>query len=41
MTEEDQLEVGFTPDLIRMSVCIEDAEDLIADIDQALKKSIS
>ena len=41
MTEEEQLEGGITPDFIRMSVGIEDAEDLIADIDQALKKSIS
>ena len=41
MTEEEQLEGGITPDFIRMSVGIEDAEDLIADIDQALKKAIS
>ena len=41
MTEEEQLEGGITPDFIRMSVGIEDAEDLIADIDQALKKAVS
>ena len=41
MTAEEQLEGGITPDFIRMSVGIEDAEDLIADIDQALKKAVS
>ena len=34
---EDQLrEGGVRPDLIRLSVGIEDVEDLIADLDQAL-----
>ena len=41
MSEKEQLEGGITPDFIRMSVGIEDAEDLIADIDQALKKAVS
>ena len=41
MTEEEQLEGGITPDFIRMSVGIEDAEDLIADIDKALKKQLA
>lgn len=27
---------GISPDLIRMSVGIEDAEDIIADVEQAL-----
>ena len=41
MSEKEQLEGGITPpDFIRMSVGIEDAEDLIADIDQALKKQL-
>lgn len=40
MTSEEQIESGITPDFIRMSVGIEDAEDLIADIDQALKKAV-
>jgi O-acetylhomoserine (thiol)-lyase len=36
LTEEQQRLAGVTPDLIRLSVGIEDAEDLIADLDQAL-----
>ena len=36
MTEEQLLEAGVQPDLIRLSVGIENAEDLIADIEQAL-----
>lgn len=38
MTDEQLLEAGVTPDLIRLSVGIEDVEDIIADIDQALSK---
>ncbi|AZZ61016.1 hypothetical protein DSM07_06730 [Oenococcus sp. UCMA 16435] len=30
--------VGITPDLIRVSIGIENVEDLIADLDQALAK---
>jgi O-acetylhomoserine (thiol)-lyase len=37
LTKEEQLETGVTPELIRLSVGIEDVRDLIADIDQALK----
>ena len=33
-----QREAGVAPDLIRFSVGIEDAEDIIADIEQALSK---
>ena len=36
MTDEQLLEAGVTPDLIRLSVGIEDISDIIADIDQAL-----
>ncbi|PLV58362.1 O-acetylhomoserine aminocarboxypropyltransferase/cysteine synthase family protein [Thermotoga sp. KOL6] len=39
LTEEEQLKTGVTPDMIRLSVGIEDVEDIIADLDQALKKS--
>ncbi|HOM72983.1 MAG TPA: O-acetylhomoserine aminocarboxypropyltransferase/cysteine synthase, partial [Armatimonadota bacterium] len=39
LTEEEQLASGITPDFIRLSVGIEDVEDIIADIDQALVKS--
>lgn len=37
MTDEQLLDAGVTPDLIRLSVGIEDVEDIIADIDQALE----
>ncbi len=36
LSEEDQLKGGITPDLIRLSVGIEDAGDIINDIKQAL-----
>jgi len=39
LTEEEQLKTGVTPDMIRLSVGIEDVEDIIADLDQALRKS--
>ena len=38
LTEEEQLSTGVTPDFIRISVGIEDAEDIIADFEQALDK---
>ncbi|SMB87281.1 O-acetylhomoserine sulfhydrylase [Desulfonispora thiosulfatigenes DSM 11270] len=37
LTEEQQIACGITPDLIRVSVGIEDIEDIIKDFDQALK----
>ncbi len=39
LTEEEQYATGVTPDFIRLSIGIEDAADIIADIDQALKIS--
>ena len=36
MSDEELLACGVTPDLVRFSCGLEDAEDLIADIDQAL-----
>jgi O-acetylhomoserine (thiol)-lyase len=39
LTEQEQIATGVTPDFIRLSVGIEDVEDLIADIEQALKAS--
>ncbi len=39
LTEEELLEVGITPDQIRISVGIEDATDLIFDLEQALNKA--
>jgi len=37
MTEERRQEIGITQELVRISVGIEDKEDLIADLDWALK----
>jgi O-acetylhomoserine (thiol)-lyase len=36
LNAEQKLSAGVTPDMIRVSVGIEDAEDIIADFDQAL-----
>ncbi len=37
LSEQEQLETGTTPDFIRLSIGIEHLDDIIADIDQALK----
>jgi len=37
LSEQEQLQSGVTPDFVRLSVGIEDVEDIIADLDQALK----
>jgi cystathionine gamma-synthase len=36
-TPEERLEVGITGNLVRFAIGVEDAEDLIADLDQALR----
>ena len=36
--EEDRRRLGITPDLVRLSVGLEDVEDIIEDLDQALKR---
>ncbi|MGN0903040.1 MAG: O-acetylhomoserine aminocarboxypropyltransferase/cysteine synthase family protein, partial [Succinivibrio sp.] len=38
LTDQQLLECGITPGLVRLSVGLEDIEDIIADIDQALDK---
>jgi len=38
LSPEEQLAAGVSPDLVRISVGIEDAADIIADLDQALGK---
>lgn len=38
LSEEEQLAAGVSPDQIRLSIGIEDAEDIIADLDQAFAK---
>ncbi|OHD64270.1 MAG: O-acetylhomoserine aminocarboxypropyltransferase [Spirochaetes bacterium RBG_13_51_14] len=40
LTQEERRATGVTEDLIRISVGIEDVDDIIADIDQALKKAV-
>jgi O-acetylhomoserine (thiol)-lyase len=37
MSEEQLLEAGVNPDLIRLSVGIENVEDIIADLERAFK----
>ncbi|MGD0074789.1 MAG: aminotransferase class I/II-fold pyridoxal phosphate-dependent enzyme, partial [Candidatus Binataceae bacterium] len=39
LTREEQVETGVTPEFIRVSVGIEDVEDIIADLGQALAAS--
>ena len=41
LSEEDHAAAGITPDMVRLSVGIEDVEDLIWDLDQALSASQS
>jgi O-acetylhomoserine (thiol)-lyase len=40
LSEEDQRAAGVTPDMIRLSVGIEDATDLIDDLNQALNHTV-
>jgi O-acetylhomoserine (thiol)-lyase len=40
LSEEEQRIAGVAPDMIRISVGIEDADDLICDLDQALRKAV-
>jgi len=39
LTKEEQAATGVTEDYIRLSIGIEDPEDIIEDLDQALKVS--
>jgi O-acetylhomoserine (thiol)-lyase len=39
LSEEEQRATGTTPELVRLSIGIEDVNDIIADLDQALTKS--
>lgn len=40
LSEEAQIAAGVTPDMVRLSIGIEDVDDLIYDLDQALSKTI-
>lgn len=39
LSEEEQIKAGVTPDMIRLSVGLEDIDDILWDIDQALAKA--
>ncbi|MEL6620766.1 MAG: O-acetylhomoserine aminocarboxypropyltransferase/cysteine synthase family protein [Pseudomonadota bacterium] len=41
LTAEQQRAAGAAPEVVRVSIGIEDADDLIADLDQALTKAVS
>ena len=41
LSESDQVKAGVTPDMIRISIGIEDARDLIEDLDQALNNAVN
>ena len=38
LSEEERLAAGVSPDLVRLSVGIEEPEDLLADLDAALSR---
>lgn len=39
VAEDEKLKLGITKNLIRLSIGLEDADDLIEDLNQALNKS--
>jgi O-acetylhomoserine (thiol)-lyase len=39
LSPEEQLATGVSPDFIRLSIGLEHIDDIVADIDQALKKA--
>ena len=39
LSEEDQIKAGVGPDMIRLSIGIEDVDDILWDLDQALAQS--
>jgi O-acetylhomoserine (thiol)-lyase len=41
LTPEQQVAAGAGPDVVRVSIGLEDADDLIADLDQALDKAMA
>jgi O-acetylhomoserine (thiol)-lyase len=40
MSLEEQRKAGVSPEMIRLSIGIEHIDDIIADLDQALKKAV-
>ena len=41
LTDEQQIDAGVSPDMVRLSVGLEDIEDICWDLDQALRKAIT
>ena len=41
LSEEEQLAAGVTKDFIRLSIGIEDIDDILADLEQALKAGVA
>jgi O-acetylhomoserine (thiol)-lyase len=39
LSEEDQVKAGVGPDMVRLSIGIEDIDDILWDLDQALARS--
>jgi O-acetylhomoserine (thiol)-lyase len=39
LTEEQQIKAGAGPDILRLSIGIENADDIILDLDRALSKA--
>ena len=39
LSEQEQLAAGVTPDMVRISVGLETIDDILWDLDQALRKS--
>ena len=39
LSEEEQIQAGVTPDMVRISVGLEEIDDILWDIDQALQQS--
>jgi O-acetylhomoserine (thiol)-lyase len=37
LTDAELIEAGVTPDMVRLSIGIEDIDDILADLDQAIK----
>ena len=41
LTADEQVETGVTPDFVRLSIGLETVDDLISDLDQALKAAVN
>lgn len=41
LTDAERRATGLTPNLIRLSVGLEDVDDLLADVDQALERAVA